>query len=398
MLRTLLPLENFRILDLSRLAAGNMVSHMFADFGADVIKVEKPGKGDDLRNWQVNDVAHWWAVYSRNKRSIALNLKEEEGLKLLKELVKSADVFIENFVPGTLEKWGVGPDKLLELNKNLIILRISGWGQTGIYKDAPGFGSLVEGMSGFASMTGEENQKPLLPPLALADMVAGLTGFGAILMAVIASKKNQIRGQVIDLSLFEPLFSILGPWAASYKISGKIPPRIGNRSNVAAPRGIYKTKDNKFVSLSASMQSMWEKLAITIGAQELINDPKFLTNSDRLSNQDDLDDVISNFIKKFDRDPLLKLFSEEGITVGPVLDISEIIEHPYVLDRKILIEHYNNNYGNILMHQAFPRLSKTPGKVKSSAPSIGENTNEILKEIGLTKSQIEKLRENKIIN
>ena len=394
----MLPLENFKILDLSRLAAGNMVSHMFADFGADVIKVEKPGKGDDLRNWQVNDVAHWWAVYSRNKRSIALNLKEEEGLKLLKELVKSADVFIENFVPGTLEKWGVGPDKLLELNKNLIILRISGWGQTGIYKDAPGFGSLVEGMSGFASMTGEENQKPLLPPLALADMVAGLTGFGAILMAVIASKKNQIRGQVIDLSLFEPLFSILGPWAASYKISGKIPPRIGNRSNVAAPRGIYKTKDNKFVSLSASMQSMWEKLAITIGAQELINDPKFLTNSDRLSNQDDLDDVISNFIKKFDRDPLLKLFSEKGITVGPVLDISEIIEHPYVLDRKILIEHYNNNYGNILMHQAFPRLSKTPGKVKSSAPSIGENTNDILKEIGLTKSQIEKLRENKIIN
>ena len=398
MLRTLLPLENFKILDLSRLAAGNMVSHMFADFGADVIKVEKPGKGDDLRNWQVNDVAHWWAVYSRNKRSIALNLKEEEGLKLLKELVKSADVFIENFVPGTLEKWGVGPDKLLELNKNLIILRISGWGQTGIYKDAPGFGSLVEGMSGFASMTGEENQKPLLPPLALADMVAGLTGFGAILMAVIASKKNQIGGQVIDLSLFEPLFSILGPWAASYKISGKIPPRMGNRSNVAAPRGIYKTKDNKFVSLSASMQSMWEKLAITIGAQELINDPKFLTNSDRLSNQDDLDDVISNFIKKFDRDPLLKLFLEKGITVGPVLDISEIIEHPYVLDRKILIEHYNNNYGNILMHQAFPRLSKTPGKVKSSAPSIGENTNDILKEIGLTKSQIDKLRDNKIIN
>ena len=394
----MLPLENFKILDLSRLAAGNMVSHMFADFGADVIKVEKPGKGDDLRNWQVNDIAHWWAVYSRNKRSIALNLKKEEGLNLLKELVKSADVFIENFVPGTLEKWGVGPDKLLELNKDLVILRISGWGQTGIYKDAPGFGSLVEGMSGFASMTGEPNQKPLLPPLALADMVAGLTGFGAILMAIIASKKNQIGGQVIDLSLFEPLFSILGPWAASYKISGKIPPRMGNRSNVAAPRGIYKTKDNKFVSLSASMQSMWEKLAITIGAEELIKDPRFITNSDRLSNQDDLDDVISNFIKKFDRDPLLKVFSKEGITVGPVLDISEIIEHPYILDRNILIEHHNNEYGNILMHQAFPRLSKTPGKVKSSAPTIGENTNNILKEIGLTKSQIDKLRDNKIIN
>jgi crotonobetainyl-CoA:carnitine CoA-transferase CaiB-like acyl-CoA transferase len=146
------------------------------------------------------------------------------------------------------------------------------------------------------------------------------------------------------------------------------------------------------------MQSMWEKLAITIGAEDLIKDPRFKTNSDRLSNQDDLDDVISNFIEKFDRDPLLKIFSEEGITVGPVLDISEIIEHPYVLDRNILLEHHNNDYGNILMHQAFPRLSKTPGKIKSSAPSIGENTNDILKEIGLTKIQIDKLRENKIIN
>ena len=394
----MLPLEKFKILDLSRLAAGNMVSHMFADFGADVIKVEKPGKGDDLRNWQVNDIAHWWAVYSRNKRSIALNLKEEEGLNLLKELVKSADVLIENFVPGTLEKWGVGPDKLLDVNKNLIILRISGWGQTGIYKDAPGFGSLVEGMSGFASMTGEEDQKPLLPPLALADMVAGLTGFGAILMAVIASKKNQLGGQVIDLSLFEPLFSILGPWAASYKISGKIPPRMGNRSNVAAPRGIYKTKDNKFVSLSASMQSMWEKLAITIGAGDLIKDIRFKTNSDRLSNQDDLDEVISKFIKKFDREPLLKKFLESGITVGPVLDISEIIEHPYVLDREILMEHYDSEYGKILMHQAFPRLSKTPGKVINAAPSIGQNTDDVLKEIGITKQQIEKLRKKKIIS
>ena len=394
----MLPLENFKILDLSRLAAGNMVSHMFADFGADVIKVEKPGKGDDLRNWQVNDIAHWWAVYSRNKRSIALNLKEKKGLNLLRELVKSADVFIENFVPGTLEKWGIAPDELLKINRNLIILRISGWGQTGIYKDAPGFGSLVEGMSGFASMTGEEDQKPLLPPLALADMVAGLTGFGAILIAIIASKKNQLGGQVIDLSLFEPLFSILGPWAASYKISGKIPPRMGNRSNVAAPRGIYKTKDHKFVSLSASMQSMWEKLAVTIGASDLIKDIRFKTNSDRLNNQDDLDEVISKFIKKFDREPLLKKFSQAGITVGPVLDISEIIEHPYVLDRKILIEHYNSEYGKILMHQAFPRLSKTPGKVINPAPSIGQNTDDVLKEIGITKEQIEKLRKNKIIS
>ena len=394
----MLPLENIKILDLSRLAAGNMVSHMFADFGADVVKVEKPGKGDDLRNWKINGVSHWWAVYSRNKRSISIDLKKDEGLDLLKELVKSADVFIENFVPGTLEKWGIGPEQLNELNKKLIILRISGWGQTGIFKNAPGFGSLVEGMSGFAAMTGEEKQAPLLPPLALADMVAGLTGFGAILMAILASKKNNIGGQVIDLSLFEPFFSILGPWAASYKISGKVPARIGNRSNVAAPRGIYKTKDNKYVSLSASMQSMWEKLALTIGSSDLIKDPRFLTNSDRLNNQDDLDKPISKFIKKYNREEVLYIFAKEGITVGPVLDISEIIEHPYINDREVLVDHYNKEYGNILMHQAFPRLSKTPGKVRHSAPLLGGDTDNVLKEIGISVKQIQMLRKNKIIN
>jgi len=393
----LLPLENIKILDLSRLAAGNMVSHMFADFGADVVKIEKPGKGDDLRNWKINGISHWWAVYSRNKRSISIDLKKDEGLDLLKELVKTADIFIENFVPGTLEKWGIGPEQLNELNKNLIILRISGWGQTGIFKNAPGFGSLVEGMSGFAAMTGEEKQAPLLPPLALADMVAGLTGFGAILMAIVASKKNNTGGQVIDLSLFEPFFSILGPWAASYKISGKVPARIGNRSNVAAPRGIYKTKDNKYVSLSASMQSMWEKLALTIGSSELIKDPRFLTNSDRLNNQDDLDKPISKFIKKYNRDEVLNIFSKEGITVGPVLDISEITEHPYIHDREVLIDHYNEEYGNILMHQAFPRLSKTPGKIRNSAPSLGNDTDAVLREIGISENHIQMLRKNKII-
>ena len=375
-----------------------MVSHMFADFGADVIKIEKPGKGDDLRNWKVNGISHWWAVYSRNKRSIALNLKEEEGLNLLEELVKTADVFIENFVPGTLEKWGVGPEKLIKLNNKIIILRISGWGQTGIYKNAPGFGSLVEGMSGFASMTGEKGKGPLLPPTALADMVAGLTGFGAILMAILASKKNDLGGQVIDLSLFEPLFSIIGPWAASYQISGDTPKRMGNRSNVAAPRGIYRTKDNKYISLSASMQSMWEKLAKTIGQKELITDHRFLTNTDRLNNNDDLDDVISKFMRSSNRENLLKIFLDAGVTVGPVLDISELVEHPYILDREVLIEHEDTEFGNILMHQTFPRLSKTPGKITKSAPLVGENTDDILREIGITDLQIQQLRKQNIIS
>ena len=166
-----LPLKGIKVLDLSRLAAGNMVSHMLADYGADVIKIEKPGKGDDLRNWKVKNVSHWWHVYSRNKRSIALDFKTNDGKNILKNLIKSSDIFIENFVPGTREKWGLSPRNLHKINEYLVILSISGWGQSGLFKNQPGFGSIVEGMSGFAAMTGEKDQMPILPPTALADMI-----------------------------------------------------------------------------------------------------------------------------------------------------------------------------------------------------------------------------------
>jgi len=392
-----LPLKKFKVLDLSRLAAGNMVSHMLADYGADVIKVEKPGKGDDLRNWKVKNVSHWWHVYSRNKRSIALDFKSDIGIDILKELIKSSDIFIENFVPGTLEKWGLSPKSLLKINQNLIILRISGWGQTGLYKNQPGFGSLVEGMSGFASMTGEKNQMPMLPPTALADMISGLTGFSSLLLALLAKRDHKVKGQVIDLSLFEPLFSIIGPWAAYYKLTGQAPEKMGNKSPVSAPRNIYKTKDEKFVSLSASMQSMWEKLASLIKRQDLITNKMYLTNEDRIKNQDKLDKIIADFMIKHKRDKLLKIFSKNGVTIGPVLDISELIDHPYIKDREILVNLKTKSDGEIPMHEVFPRLSESKGTIRSEAPNLGQHTIKILKEIGYNKIQIQKFFKNKIV-
>ena len=392
-----LPLKGIKVLDLSRLAAGNMVSHMLADYGADVIKIEKPGKGDDLRHWKVKNISHWWHVYSRNKRSIALDFKSDTGMKILKNLIKKSDIFIENFVPGTLEKWGLAPKKLLKINQDLIVLRISGWGQTGIYKNQPGFGSLVEGMSGFAAMTGEKDQVPILPPTALADMISGLSGFSSLLLSLFAKQNNKVKGQVIDLSLFEPLFSIIGPWAAYYKLTGKIPEKMGNKSPVSAPRNIYKTKDEKYVSLSASMQSMWEKLASLIKREDLITNKMYLTNEDRIRNQDKLDRIIADFMIKHKRDKLLETFSKHGVTIGPVLDISELIDHPYIKDRGILVNLKTKSDGEIPMHEVFPRLSKSKGSIRTEAPKLGQHTKKILKEIGYNKIEIQKFFEQKIV-
>ena len=392
-----LPLKGIKVLDLSRLAAGNMVSHMLADYGADVIKIEKPGKGDDLRHWKVKNISHWWHVYSRNKRSIALDFKSDAGIKVLKNLIKKSDIFIENFVPGTLEKWGLAPKKLLKINQDLIVLRISGWGQTGIYKNQPGFGSLVEGMSGFAAMTGEKDQVPILPPTALADMISGLSGFSSLLLSLFAKQNNKVKGQVIDLSLFEPLFSIIGPWAAYYKLTGKIPEKMGNKSPVSAPRNIYKTKDEKYVSLSASMQSMWEKLATLIKREDLITNKMYLTNEDRIRNQDKLDRIIADFMIKHKRDKLLETFSKHGVTIGPVLDISELIDHPYIKDRGILVNLKTKSDGEIPMHEVFPRLSKSKGSIRTEAPKLGQHTKNILKEIGYNKIEIQKFFEQKIV-
>ena len=392
-----LPLKGIKVLDLSRLAAGNMVSHMLADYGADVIKIEKPGKGDDLRHWKVKNISHWWHVYSRNKRSIALDFKSDTGKKILKNLIKKSDIFIENFVPGTLEKWGLAPKKLLKINQDLIVLRISGWGQTGIYKNQPGFGSLVEGMSGFAAMTGEKDQVPILPPTALADMISGLSGFSSLLLSLFAKQNNKVKGQVIDLSLFEPLFSIIGPWAAYYKLTGKIPEKMGNKSPVSSPRNIYKTKDKKYVSLSASMQSMWEKLATLIKREDLITNKMYLTNEDRIRNQDKLDRIIADFMIKHKRDKLLETFSKHGVTIGPVLDISELIDHPYIKDRGILVNLKTKSDGEIPMHEVFPRLSKSKGSIRTEAPKLGQHTKNILKEIGYNKIEIQKFFEQKIV-
>src|SRR5262245_45218391 len=290
------PLDGIVVLDLSRLVAGNMLSLQLADFGAEVIKVEDPGKGDPLRDWRVEGRSLFWKAYARNKKSLTLDLRKAQGKELLLRLVERAQVLIENYRPGTLERMGLGPEALHARNGKLVIVRVSGWGQTGPYAQKPGFGTLVEGMSGYAAKTGFPDREPVLPPTALDDMVAGRYVAYAVMIALREIELKGGKGQVIDLSLLEPIHSVVGADAAMFRAAGIVPKRQGSRSNITSPRNVYRTRDNRWISISASMQTMAERLYATIGVPDMIKDPRFATNSARLANPDEAERPVAEFI------------------------------------------------------------------------------------------------------
>jgi crotonobetainyl-CoA:carnitine CoA-transferase CaiB-like acyl-CoA transferase len=287
-------LHGVRVLDLSRLVAGNMLSLQLADFGADVIKIEPP-HGDPLRDWRDAGRELYWKVYGRNKRSIVLNLRQPEARDALLHLVRKSDALIENYRPGTLEKMGLGPDVLLKANADLIIVRISGFGQSGPYAPLPGFGTLVEAMSGVAARTGFANREPVLPPFPLADMTAGLYGAFATMVALHAREQGQTRGQVIDLSLLESVFSILGPEAAIYQTTRTLKERVGSASHTSAPRNVYRCADGAYVALSASTQAMARRVFEAIGRPEMIEDARFCTNSARIKHRALVDEAVGGW-------------------------------------------------------------------------------------------------------
>src|SRR3954468_21850170 len=385
------PLEGIRVLDLSRLVAGNMVSLQLADFGAEVIKIEDPRKGDPLRDWRTHNISVHWKVYARNKKSVTLNLRAAEGMDLLRKLVATSQVFIENYRPGTLEDMGIGPDVLHAINPKLILVRVSGWGQDGPYRDKPGFGSLVEGMSTFASKNGFDDRPPVLPPLALADMIAGLYGANAVLIALREVERGG-KGQVIDLPLLDPIFSILGPEAALYKLTQKIEPRVGSRSNNTAPRNVYETKDGRYIAISASIQSMAERLYRAIGRADMIENARFRTNTDRVKNIDEAERPVAEFIKARTLAENLGVFEHAEATAAPVYDIDQFIADPHVQAREIVTELPDPEMGSVPMHHVVPRLSGTPGEIRTPAPTLGEHNDAILGALGLDAAAIADLR------
>ena len=384
------PLDGVRVLDLSRLVAGNTLTQLLGDFGAEVVKVEPPA-GDTLRAWNTEGVATNWKIFARNKKSLGLELRNPAAKALLLDLLPTAAIFVESFRPGTLEKMGLAPERLLQTNPKLVIVRISGWGQSGPYKNRPGFGTLVEGMSGFASMNGFPDREPVLPPMYLADSVAGLYGAGAAMIALRQVETNGGAGQVIDLPLFDPLFAVLGPQAANYQLTGKVKERVGSGSTNSGPRNAYRTSDGLWVCLSASTQKMAERLFRSIGRIDLIDDPRYRTNAQRVKHREQLDAIIGAFIAERTQADNVRFFEEQEVTIGPIYDISQIIEDPHVLERELLADYPDADMGTLPMHHVVPRLSGTPGSVRTPAPRLGEHNRALLSGIGVSEERYAEL-------
>ena len=383
------PLQGLKVLDLSIIVAGGTASSLLADFGADVVKVERPGSGDPLRNWGpfANSVSLWWKVHSRNKRSLTLDLGRAEGQSLLLELAQQADILIEGFRPGTLERWNIGPEQLHKENPGLVILRYSGFGQTGPYRDRPGFGTIAECMSGYIAMTGFPETPPVLPPIPLADEIAGVFGAMAAMMALFRREaaRDSLQtspavktGQVIDLSLFEPLFRLCIPHIPMYDLLGIVRERVGNDFPDAAPRSLYQTGDNRWLGLSATSQSTWEALAHAMGLSDYIGDPRFTDNASRLENKDALNDLLQQWLGSRPLGEILDHLVPAGGVVGPVYGSAQIVEDPHYKAREDVIEVEDPEIGATLMPGIIPKFSDTPGAVNHAGPSLGEHNDQVL--------------------
>ena len=376
------PLSGLKVLDLSIIVAGGAASSLLADFGAEVVKIERPGTGDPLRNWGpfANGVSLWWKVHSRNKKSITLNLGVPEGQDLLKELAAKTDILIEGFRPGAMERWGLGPDELLAVNPKLVMLRYSGFGQSGPYKDRPGFGTIAECMSGFVGMTGFQDTPPVLPPIPLADEIAGVFGAMAGMMALYhrdASINSSAKGQVVDVSLFEPLFRLCIPHITMFDMLGINRERVGNDFPDAAPRSLYKTADNQWLGLSATSQSTFEGLAKAMGMEELLERTEFKDNAARLENRESLNDELNSWLGQRNLKETMDQLIPAGGVVGPVYDAAQIMEDPHFNSRQDIIDIDDPELGQTKMLGVVPKFSETPGAVEHAGPKVGEHNQHI---------------------
>ena len=385
------PLEGIRVLDLSRLVAGGVAGMLLADFGADVVKVEQPGAGDPLRQWTTNGQALWWKVYGRNKRYITLNLKSDEGRVLLQRLVGKFDVVMESFVPGTLEQLGLGWDQMREWNPRLVLVRISGWGQSGPAASRPGFGTLVEAASGFAAMNGEPEGAPIVPAFPLADMTSALYAANAIMFALYDRDVHSGAGQVVDVALFESLFSMLGPLAAEYAAYGTVRERIGSRSRNSGPRGCYPTSDGRWIAVSGSTPKMAERFLQSYGLGALLADARFASNEARVKNAEALDGAVAGAIASRTLAENLDIINRHALTAVAVQTVADIEKDPHWRARQLLVD-VPDNPGVVRMHNVVPRMLGTPGVIRSAGGAIGEHNHDVyIGELGLDCDEVKRL-------
>ncbi|MET7652283.1 MULTISPECIES: CoA transferase [unclassified Streptomyces] len=388
------PLHGVRVLDLATLFAGPLAATMLGDFGAEVIKVEHPTQPDPSRGHgpSKDGVGLWWKLLGRNKRTITLDLSKPGGRATLLRLAATADVIIENFRPGTLEKWDLGWDALSAANPRLVLTRVTAFGQFGPYAHRPGFGTLAEAMSGFAAITGEPDASPTLPPFGLADSIAGLTTAYAV-MTALAARDRTGEGQVVDMAIIEPILTVLGPQPLWYDQLGYVQARTGNRSANNAPRNTYRTADGGWVAVSTSAQSVAERVLRLVGRPDLIDEPWFGTGADRAAHADLLDEAVGSWIAARDRTDVLAAFEKAEAAIAPVQDVRDVLTDPQyqALDTITAVE--DPELGRIRMQNVLFRLSSTPGAIRWAGRPHGADTEAVLTELGMTTAELASLRE-----
>ncbi|GAQ62886.1 CaiB/BaiF CoA transferase family protein [Streptomyces scabiei] len=388
------PLSHLRVLDLATLFAGPLAATMLGDFGAEVIKVEHPTKPDPSRGHgpSKDGVGLWWKMLGRNKRTLTLDLSTPGGRDTLLRLAATADVVIENFRPGTLERWGLGWKELSAANPRLVLARVTGFGQFGPYAHRPGFGTLAEAMSGFAAITGEPDAPPVLPPFGLADSIAGLATAYAV-MTALAARDRTGQGQTVDMAIIEPILTVLGPQPLWYDQLGHVQPRTGNRSANNAPRNTYRTADGSWVAVSTSAQSVAERVMRLVGRPELIDEPWFGSGAERARHADVLDEAVGAWIARHTREEVIEVFEKAEAAVAPVQDITDVMADPQyrALDTVTTVD--DPDLGPLRMQNVLFRLSATPGAIRWAGRAHGADTDAVLTELGLSEPDIAALRQ-----
>lgn len=392
------PLTGIRVLDVSTLFAGPLAATFLGDFGADVIKIEHPTKPDAARGHgpAKDGVNLWWKTLGRNKRTVTINLGQAAGADLLLRLVADADVLIENFRPGTLERWGLGPDTLLAANPKLVVARVTAFGQFGPYSDRPGFGSLAEAMSGFAALTGEPNGPPTLPPFGLADGIAALATSYAIMVALRGVDVSG-EGQVVDMAIIEPILMLLGGQITAYDQLGTVQHRTGNRSVNNSPRNVYRSLDGTWLAVSTSSQSIAERVLTLVGRPDLITEPWFASGHERAQHADELDGAVSTWIAARPAAIVLAAFEQAEAAIAPVYDVRGVLSDPQYRALGTVQSIEDDELGPIKMQNVLFRLSKTPGSIRWPGRKHGRNTDEVLADIGVSVTQLQQLRDEGIV-
>ena len=394
------PLKGLKVIDAGTMIAGPLAATHLADFGAEVIKIEQPHVGDSMRHWapMKEEKSLWWKVIARNKKLLTLSLSDRDGQEIFKKLAREADIVIENYRPGTFERWGLGYDELAKMNPKVILVRVSGYGQTGPYSHRGGYGTVAECFSGAPSFTGFPDRPPTLPGFPLADLTAATFAAMAAMFAVYQRDQGGgQRGQVIDVSLYEPLFRLIEAQVIGYDQLGIIKTRQGNRLAEDSPRNTYETRDGRWIGISASSQRTFERLAEAMEMPELAQDPRFKDNVSRCAHAEEIDAAVAGWFKSRDCIDIMRLFDEAQVVAGPVYDISDIAADPHYAARENIVPVPDVDFGTVKMQNVTPKFSSTPGRVRHAGGNLGANTREILDALGIGEDEQQRLAAANVI-